>query len=241
MSVQACIYEDAREAAVHCAAKILELLEGVLVENPRATLAISGGSTPKLMFQELAKARFDWSRVYLFWVDERGVPPTDPQSNYKLAKEAWLDPAGFPSGNVHRIQAERDPELAARLYATEIREFFQLAPGQMPRFDIIHQGVGPDAHTASLFPGQPLIDDDKDLVAAVYVEKFQQWRITLLPGVLRAAKTTVMLVAGEDKAEALRSVLHEPYNPKKYPAQLVNGEGRNVLWFLDRAAAKGME
>src|SRR5579862_8684243 len=237
MSVQACIYEDAQEAATHCAARILELLECALAATPRATLAISGGSTPKLMFQDLAKAPFDWSRVHVFWVDERGVPPTDAQSNYKLAKEIWL--ADFPSGNVHRIQAERDPELAAQLYATEIREFFQLAPGEMPRFDIIHQGVGPDAHTASLFPGQPLIDDDKDLVAAVYVEKFQQWRITLLPGVLRAAKTTVMLVAGGDKAEALRSVLHQPYNPKKYPAQIVNGAGRNVLWFLDRAAAKG--
>ena len=241
MSVQACIYEDAQEAAARCAARILELLEGALAASPQATLAISGGSTPKLMFQELAKTRFDWSRVHLFWVDERGVPPTDPQSNYKLAKEAWLDPAGFPGGNVHRIQAEREPELAARLYATEIRQFFQLAPGEMPRFDVIHQGVGPDAHTASLFPGQPLIDDDKDLVAAVYVEKFQQWRITLLPGVLRAANTTVMLVGGEDKAEALRSILHERYDPKRYPAQLVNLDGRNVQWFLDRAAAKGME
>ena len=241
MSVQACIYEDALEAAVHCAAKILELLKGVLAVTPRAALAISGGSTPKLMFQELVKARLDWSRVHLFWVDERGVPPTDPRSNYKLAKEAWLDPAGFPSGNVHRIQAEREPELAARLYATEIREFFQLGPDELPRFDVIHQGVGPDAHTASLFPGQPLIDDDKGLVAAVYVEKFQQWRVTLLPGVLRAAQTTVMLVAGEDKAEALRKILQEPYHPRKYPAQIVNGDGRNVLWFLDRAAAKGME
>ena len=124
------------EAATHCAAKILELLEGALEESPRATLAISGGSTPKLMFEDMAKARFDWARVHLFWVDERGVPPTDPQSNYKLAKEAWLDPAHFPSGNVHRIQAEREPELAARLYATEIREFFQLAPGEMPGFDV---------------------------------------------------------------------------------------------------------
>jgi 6-phosphogluconolactonase len=241
MSAQACIYDDARAAASQCAAKILEVLSAAQADSGRATLAISGGSTPKLMFEEMAKASFDWPRLHLFWVDERGVPPTDPQSNYKLARETLLDATHFPPGNVHRIEAERGAELAARLYEAEIRQFFRIAPGQLPRFDVIHQGMGPDAHTASLFPGQPLIDDQKNLVAAVYVEKFQQWRITLLPGVLRAAKHTIMLVAGEDKAEPLRSVLHEPYNPRKYPAQIVDGDGRTVLWFLDRAAARGME
>ena len=206
-------------------------------ENERAAFAISGGSTPKLMFQEMARTRFDWGRVHLFWVDERGVPPTDAQSNYKLAKEAWLDPAHFPAANVHRVEAERDPKLAASLYAAEIRQFFHLVQGELPRFDVIHQGMGPDAHTASLFPGEPLLDDQEDLVAAVYVKKFEQWRITMLPGVLRAAKHTVMLVAGQDKAEPLRLVLHGPHDPKKYPAQIVNGDNRDVLWFLDRAAA----
>ena len=242
MSLHACIYETPQETAAHCALKILELLDATLQKSPRASLAISGGSTPKLMFEEMAQARFDWNRVHLFWVDERGVPPTDSQSNYKLARDAFLDPAGFPAANVHRVQAEREPELAAQLYAGEIREFFQTAPGEIPRFDIVHQGMGPDAHTASLFPGQPLIDDQSNLVAAVYVEKFKQWRITLLPGVLRAARHTVMLVAGEDKAEPLHAALHEPYNPRKYPVQIVNGGGRdNVLWFLDRAAARRME
>ena len=241
MAIDACIYDSAQEAASRCASKVLELLGAALAANPRATLAISGGTTPKLMFQDLAKAQFDWQRVHLFWVDERGVPPTDPQSNYKLAKETFIDPARFPSANVHRIQAEQEPQLAAQLYAREIRDFFALAPGQMPHFDIVHQGMGPDAHTASLFPGEKLIDDSINLVAPAYVEKFHQWRITLLSGVLRAAKHTVMLVAGEDKADPLRRVLHEPYDPKKYPAQIVNGNGCQVTWFLDRAAARLME
>lgn len=241
MSIDACIYENAQEAAARCAAKVLELLEPALARNPLATLAISGGTTPKLMFQELAKAQFDWGRVHVFWVDERGVPPTDPQSNYKLAKDAFLDAARFPSGNVHRIQAELEPKTAAQRYAQEIQEFFHLTPGEMPRFDIVHQGMGPDAHTASLFPGEPMIGDRMNLTAAVYVEKFHQWRITLLPGVLRAAKLTIMLVAGEDKAEPLRWVLHGPHDPKKYPAQIVSGDGRKVLWFLDRAAARRMD
>ncbi|HYL35792.1 MAG TPA: 6-phosphogluconolactonase [Bryobacteraceae bacterium] len=241
MSIHAFIYEDARESAAKCAAKILDLLTAALAAAPRATLAVSGGGTPKLMFAEMAKARFDWDPVHLFWVDERGVPPTDPQSNYKLAKDSFLDPAHFPARNVHRIQAELPPEQAARLYSEEIREFFRLQAGQLPQFDIIHRGMGPDAHTASLFPGEPAIDDLENLAAAVYVEKFRQWRITLLPGVLLAARQTIMLVAGEDKAEPLRAVLDGPYDPKRYPVQIATHDGHTVMWFLDRAAASRMD
>jgi 6-phosphogluconolactonase len=232
------VYSDARETSAACALKILELLKATLLSQPRASMAISGGTTPKLLFGELAKQRFDWSPVHLFWVDERGVPPDDSQSNYKLAKESFVDPARFPGQNVHRIQAELQPEVAARLYADELHQFFGLTPGQVPPFDIIHRGMGPDAHTASLFPGEPLIGDSENLVAAVYVEKFHQWRITLLPAVLEAARNTLMLVAGEDKAEPLRSVLRGPYDPEKYPAQISTQSGNNVIWFLDRAAAR---
>jgi 6-phosphogluconolactonase len=238
MSIHSYIYEDAQEASAACAIKMLGLLEVSLAASSVATLAISGGSTPKLLFGELAKARFDWSRVHLFWVDERAVLPTDPQSNYKLAKEHFIDPAGFPASNVHRIQAELEPETAARLYSEDIGKFFRLEPGSFPAFDIIHRGMGPDAHTASLFPGAPLIADHRNLAAAAYVEKFHQWRITLLPGVLEAARNTIMLVAGGDKAEPLRSVLHEPYDPSQYPVQIGTHDGRNVLWFLDKAAAR---
>jgi 6-phosphogluconolactonase len=241
VSVHWYIYEDPQEAAAACCRKILDVLLEAVANRGQATLAVSGGSTPKLLFAEMAKASFDWSRVHLFWVDERGVPPADEQSNYKLAKENFIDKAAFPAQNVHRIQAELDLELAARLYADEIRSFFSLGPRELPRFDIIHQGMGPDAHTASLFPGSPLIDDRENLVAAVYVEKFHQWRITLLPGVLLAARNTIMLVAGEDKAEPLRAVLQEPCNPKKYPAQIVTQSSGNVMWFLDKAAARLIE
>jgi 6-phosphogluconolactonase len=238
MSIHTCVSETAQEAASLCAAGILDSLHEALAANPRATIAISGGNTPKLMFGELAKVKFDWSRVHLFWVDERGVPPTDSQSNYKLAKETFIDPAHFPAANVHRIQAELDAKEAARLYASEIQQFFSPASDALPQFDIIHQGMGPDAHTASLFPGEPLIDDQKNIAAAAYVEKFHQWRITMLPGVLRAAKQTIMLVAGEDKAEPLRSILQAPYDPKKFPTQVVVAGRDNVRWYLDRAAAR---
>lgn len=242
MTVQSFVYESADAASVACARKLLELLEGALSSQPRAALAVSGGSTPKRMFAEMAQSRFNWTNVHLFWVDERCVPPTDSQSNYKLAKDYFIDAARFPAANVHRIQGELAPTDAANLYAADIRSFFELSAGlpsggAMPHFDVIHRGLGPDAHTASLFPGEPLIDDRKNLAAAVYAEKFHQWRVTLLPGVLEAARHTLMLAAGVDKAEPLKSVLREPYDPKKYPAQITTYDGAGVIWFLDKAAA----
>jgi 6-phosphogluconolactonase len=239
MSIHSFIYKDANEASEACAVKVVELLRQAVAAKPNAAFAISGGTTPKLLFRELAKIGFEWDKVHLFWVDERCVPPMDSQSNFKLAKENFIDPAGFPSRNVHRVPAELEPEIAARSYADDIREFFGLSPDALPHFDIIHRGMGPDAHTASLFPGEPLIHDLENLTAAVYVEKFHQWRVTLLPGVLLAARNTVMLVAGEDKAEPLHAVLHEPYDPLSYPAQIATHQGRNqVMWFLDEAAAR---
>jgi 6-phosphogluconolactonase len=232
------IYPTAQQAAEHCGDYILQLMKESLSGESIATLAISGGITPRTMFEHMAKARFDWSGVHLFWVDERAVPPNDPQSNYRLAEETLIRPAHIPSRNVHRIQAELQPDEAARRYSDELTGFFSLAPGEMPHFDVIHRGIGPDAHTASLFPGEPLIDDRENLVAAVYAEKFHQWRITLLPGVLLAARNTIMLVAGEDKAEALHAVFEEPYNPRKYPAQIVTKSQGNVMWFVDKTAAR---
>lgn len=229
---------DARTAAEACAQHLLARLEETLAGRDYATLTVSGGTTPKLLFEALAARRFDWNKIHLFWVDERAVPPSDPHSNYRMAAEAFLMPAKFPPRNVHRIHGEFRPEVAARCYATEIRDFFGLEEGEMPHFDVIHQGVGADAHTASLFPGEPLLDDREGIAAAVYVEKLSQWRITLLPGVLLAAKHTVLLATGADKAEAVRAVFHEPYDPRRYPAQMVSQQGRGVAWFLDQAAAR---
>ena len=242
MTVHSFVYENAQAASDACARKILELLARALGSQPRVSLAVSGGSTPKMMFAEMAKASFDWSKVHLFWVDERVVPPTDAQSNYKLAKDYFIDSAHFPAANVHRVHGELAANEAAKSYQDDIRAFFGLAPDAAPKFDIVHRGMGPDAHTASLFPGEPLIDDRKNLVGAAYVEKFHQWRVTLLPTVLEAARHTLMLAAGGDKAEPLRAVLREPYNPKLYPAQIAtydrDGGDDGAMWFLDKPAAR---
>jgi 6-phosphogluconolactonase len=242
MSIDAQIHKDAQETSVACAKTILDIFSKKLAAGrPHANIAVSGGSTPKLLFAELAKATVDWSKIHIFWVDERGVPPTDSQSNYKLTKETLLDAAHIPAANIHRIQAELDPKEAANLYVDDLRKFFSLKAGELPSFDIVHRGMGPDAHTASLFPGEPLIDDRDNIAGAVYVEKFKQWRITLLPGVLMNAERTLMLVAGADKAEPLEQVLYGPFEPKKYPCQIGVHNGHGVTWFLDEAAARKLK
>ena len=237
MSVRWHSLPDAAAAAEACAHHVVGILEGVLSGKEYATFAISGGSTPRLLFERLAASRFQWERVHLFWVDERCVPPTDPASNYRLALETLIRPAHIPSRNVHRVCAELAPKAAAERYAGDIREFFGLDTSDLPAFDLVHRGMGPDAHTASLFPGEPLIEDRERIAAAVFVQKFNQWRVTLLPGALMAAHHTVFLVAGEDKAEAVRAVFNEEYNPMKYPAQISSHTSRGVVWFLDEKAA----
>ena len=241
MSVRRFTSEDAAAAAEACAHHVVSVLDETLAGQEFATFAVSGGKTPRLLFAKLATTRFPWDRVCLFFVDERCVPPTDPASNYKLADECLIRPAHVPMRHVHRIFGELPPQKAAKRYAEDIREFFGLEEGELPHFDLVHRGMGPDAHTASLFPGDPLIDDREGIAAAVFAPKFNQWRVTLLPGVLLAARHTVFLVAGEDKADAVRAVFHEEYDPKKYPAQMASHHGRGVTWFLDEAAAKLMD
>jgi len=234
MNLRKHVFTDAVGAAEACARRVIELLQEALAAREFATLAISGGHTPRLLFEKMVPLAFDWKRLHLFWVDERCVPPDDPASNYKLAKEGLIEPSHIPEHNVHRIIGEMAPQQAAEHYAEEISRFFGLAAGEMPVFDVVQCGMGPDAHTGSLFPGEPLIDDRTGIAAAVFAPQFNQWRVTLLPGPLLAARGIVYLVSGADKAEAFRAVLQGPPEPKKYPAQLI---GRNAEWFLDEAAA----
>ncbi|BDC50854.1 6-phosphogluconolactonase [Bryobacterales bacterium F-183] len=237
MSHRVIIRDTPQLAAQACAERVLELLQSLTLSG-HASFAVSGGSTPKLMFQalaELSKDTLDWNRVHLFWVDERAVPPSDPDSNYKLAKDYLIDPAGIPESNIHRVHGELPPEEAAALYAKDLATFFGDHP---PVIDVLHCGMGPDAHTASLFPGSALIHDTEGLAAAVYAPKLPNWRVTLLPKVLLSARHTLMLATGSDKADTLRAVFDEStYDPLARPVQLIAKEGRDVAWYLDRAAA----
>lgn len=237
MANQFRVFPDGATTAVACGQLITAALLQELSERQEATLALSGGSSPKPLFSFLADQPIPWDRVHVFWVDERCVPPTHQDSNYRMANELLLTPAKVPARCVHRIAGEMEPEAAAAQYADQIRQYFGLSNGQIPEFTVVHQGMGPDGHTASLFPGQPLIEDRTGVAAAVYVEKMKSHRVTLLPAPLLAAKQTVFLAGGADKTEVLREVLHGQYQPLQYPSQLLVHHGREVTWFVDQAAA----
>ena len=230
-------YPDLDAAAQACCDYILAALSASRALRGTAALAVSGGSTPRALFDALAAQAFDWSGVHLFFVDERCVPPDHELSNYRLARRHLIDPVKLPGAQVHRVLGELDAAVAAARYVAEIEAFFQ---SKDPRFDVIQHGMGGDAHTASLFPGEPLIQDTAQIAAPVYYREKEQWRITLLPRVLRHARHTAFLVAGADKAIALKEVLSGPRDPMRFPAQIAaapDGD-REIAWFVDEEAAE---
>lgn len=204
----------------------------------RFTVALSGGNTPRAVYALLAEQYRDslpWEKIFVFFGDERHVPPDHPDSNYRMAKESLLSQVRIPQQNVFRIQAELPADVAARKYEESLREFFQLPPGSWPRFDLIFLGLGDDGHTASLFPGTAALDEDARLVVANWVEKFKAYRITLTFPVLNHAAEGLFLASGEGKAEIMRQIFRNAGNAI-YPAQMVRPEQGRLLWIADRQA-----
>jgi len=210
----------------------------------RFTIALSGGSTPKNLFNLLAtnaRTSLPWDRMFFFWGDERHVAPDDPESNYRMAEETMLSKIPVAAGNVFRIKAENpDADAAALEYEQTLRQFFQLEPGKVPAFDLILLGMGPDGHTASLFPGTDALKEKSRLVVANWVEGLKTSRITLTLPVLNAARCVTFLVGGTDKATALRAVLEEDVPAEQYPSKLVKPSHGKLIWLLDRAAASAL-
>ncbi len=231
------LFEAAAEEVVRAA-------QEAVAQRGRFTIALSGGSTPKSLFNLLAtNARnvFPWDRTFFFWGDERHVPPTDPDSNYHMAEEAMLSKIPVPAGNVFRVPAENpDASAAADAYEQTLRKFFQLEPGQVPVFDLILLGMGPDGHTASLFPGTAGLHEKSKLVIANWVDKLKASRLTLTLPVLNAARCVVFLVSGTDKATVLRAVLEEDVSGEQYPSKLVRPSNGKLIWLVDRAAASAL-
>lgn len=235
------IYDSKEEAAGAAAAFILGKLAETLQGRQQATLAVSGGSTPRLMFEAMTAQAFEWPRLQLFFVDERPVPPGHPESNFSMADAALCRPAGLKREQVHRIQGELEPAAAAELYAEDLAESLDLRRGEAPRFDVLHLGMGDDAHTASLFPGEPLLLDRSGLVASVYAAAKKSYRVSLLPRALLNAAQVVFLVTGADKSKPLKAVLEGPQDFLAYPAQLVDRQAAKVVWFVDQAAAAELD
>jgi 6-phosphogluconolactonase len=211
-----------------------------------ASVALSGGSTPRGLHALLAdpsgpfRARVPWAQLEVFWGDERCVPPDDPDSNYRMARETLLDHVPIPAEQIHRMAGEDpEPARAAERYARELSEVFarrgQVVDG-WPRFDLVLLGMGADGHTASLFPGTEAVHESARPVVAVWVPKLRAHRITLTPPVLTRAEAVRVLVTGADKAEALAAVLEGPLQPDVLPSQVLRPAASRVLWLVDAAA-----
>jgi 6-phosphogluconolactonase len=208
----------------------------------RFDIALAGGSTPKRLYELLTQPqyidRIDWSRVHLFWGDERCVPPDDPRSNYRMARDTLIDCVPIPEDNIHRIRGEGDPQRAAETYEHELRGLFGRPEGPPERsFDQVLLGMGPDGHTASLFPGTPAVTETHRWVLAQHVKQpLPMWRITLTPVVLNTAADVTFLVSGASKAERLRQVLTNEPREQVLPAQLIRPKGGQLHWMADAAA-----
>lgn len=220
------VFENSRELAQGAAEHFV-----ALAQQDRFTVALSGGSTPKALYQLLAEqfqTQVPWTNTHFFWSDERHVPPDHPDSNYRMAYEALLSRVPIKDSNVHRIRSENpSAQEAADEYQKTI----------VPRLDLILLGLGADGHTASIFPGSEVLHETKRLVAAPWVEKLNTYRITMTLPLLNNGASIVFLVSGAEKAQIVKEVLE---GPKKYPAQFVQPTNGELIWMLDRDAAAGL-
>ena len=203
------------------------------------TVALSGGSTPRSLYSLLVgdvtlRGRLPWEKTHFFWGDERHVPLDHADSNYRMTNEAMLSKAPIPSANVHRIESELpDAYEVAKKYEQTLHDFFR----QTPRFDLVLLGMGPDGHTASLFPGTDALSERQHLVVANWVEKLKEYRITLTLPVLNNAACVVFLVSGAEKAETLRAVLEKEAGPVRFPSQLIHPTKGSLIWLVSSEAA----
>jgi 6-phosphogluconolactonase len=237
------VFDDATKVAEAAANRFIELGAQAIAEGGRFIVALSGGSTPKRVYELLAseeyRPRLDWSKVHIFFGDERAVPPDDTESNYRMANEALLSRVPLPAKNIHRINGVGDAVANARLYEDEIKTYFNDAP--WPRFDLILLGMGDDGHTASLFPGTGVLDEREAWVAGLWVEKFGAYRITLTAPAINHAAHIIFLVTGENKAGRLAEVLRGAHHHELLPAQLIKPLNGTLEWFVDKAASTGLK
>ena len=237
------ILADANSIAQTAAAEFLQAAEEAVRERGAFSVALAGGSTPKTLYGLLAsnpllQAKVPWRKVQFFFGDERHVPPDNPESNFRMANEAMLAKAPIDSKQVHRVKAEKgNAAEAAAEYEDDLRASFALAAGQFPRFDLVLLGMGPEGHTASLFPGTKALKEERSLVVSNWVGKLYTDRITLTPPVLNNAARIVFMVHGAEKAPALKAVLEGPYEPDQLPAQIIRPKQGKVLWLVDPTAA----
>lgn len=233
------LFENMEELSRAAAGLFAAQANQSVIERGRCLVALNGGGTPRRLFQILAEEfrdNVDWSRVHVFWGDERCVPPDDPGSSYGQARESLLVHVPIPDENIHRIRGELEPHEAAKDYAT-VLEGFASPPLPWPRFDLVYLGMGEDGHTASLFPGSPLDISEPTLAVTAQYQDRPAHRVTLTPAVFNSARMVVFMATGEKKARTLAEVLSDRYNPELYPAQRIDPKEGKLIWLVDEDAA----
>jgi 6-phosphogluconolactonase len=244
MKPQIQVVADSEQLSRTAAAEFLRQAREAVRTKDAFAVALSGGTTPRSLYRRLAddsslRGQLPWEKAHFFWGDERHVSPDHADSNYRMADEAMLSRVPVPSGNVHRIKGEyHDARRAAEEYEEVLGEFFRLSPGQFPRFDLVLLGLGPEGHTASLFPGTMALREHERLVVSNWIGKFDADRITMTAPVLNNADCVIFLVSGEEKALILKAVLQGRHEPEQLPAQLIRPNHGRLLWLVDRAAAR---
>jgi 6-phosphogluconolactonase len=237
------VWPSAADVAKASARLFASRVEQAVAGRGIARVAISGGTTPKAMFQLLADpaqpflTTIPWDKLQLFWVDERCVAPEDPESNYGVTRDLLLSKVPLPAENVFRMEGELDPEEAASRYESTLRNVMKLEGAESPAFDLVALGMGPDGHTASLFPQTEALDAMNRLVVANHVPQKDTWRITLTWPVINQAAEVVFELEGAGKANVLAEVLTGPRDPERLPAQLIRPANGKLLFLLDEPAA----
>jgi 6-phosphogluconolactonase len=234
------VYRSTKELDRSAAEKIVLSINKAVTERGVAFVALSGGETPRAVYRLLGTAewnnRIDWNRVHLFFTDERAVPPADSQSNYGMVKRGLISHINIPEKNVHRMKGEKNPELAAAEYERELKE---LRGDGVVRFDLMFLGIGEDGHTASIFPGTEVVNEEHAFASAVFVPRLHSWRITLTFPVINSTREIVFLAAGKKKNSIIQRVLKRSEPVKNIPATMVRPLEGNLYWMLDEDAAGG--
>jgi 6-phosphogluconolactonase len=248
-TIEVVYYVDSSADAVteRAAQYFVDGIRAAVGARGKARIAVSGGRTPKKTFALLAdpsapyREQIPWEKLELYWVDERCVPPDNADSNYRMTREAMLDTVPLPANQVFRIQGELDPDEAAAKYESAIRQSFRLEGAEMPIFDLLGLGMGPDGHTASLFPHTDGLHELMRVAIANHVpQQKESWRVTLTSPVINRARDVFFLVEGTDKVAALKSVFTGPYDPEMYPSQLIRPASKRITLLLDTAAATAL-
>jgi len=232
------VCRDSADLARKAADRFIALALDAMARSGRFAVALSGGSTPRELYALLGsfpyKDRLDWTRVHLFWGDERCVPPDHPESNFGMVRSTLLSQVSIPAPNIHRMAGEKVPEEGAAEYERELRGFFG---STISRFDLILLGIGEDGHTASLFPDSEALDEGEHLVAAIYLDKLRSWRLTLTYPAINAAAEIAFLAAGKNKSPIVKDLLGPDANSSNYPAARVRPVNGRLTWFVTEDAA----